>query len=71
MSGQAFRKCFEVLELGMGVGGRPLSFESVFSKRPHQRSKVIQRYTECLTDALGVSFSSKKGRSLIMKVGKK
>ena len=39
------------LKLGMGIGGRPSRFESIVSKRSHQRSKDIQR-SSCLTNAL-------------------
>ena len=39
------------LKLGMGVGDRPPRFESIFSKRSHQRSKVIQR-SSCFRSAL-------------------
>ena len=31
------------LKLSMGVGDRPTRFVGIFSKQPHQRSKVIQR----------------------------
>ena len=39
------------LKLGTRVEGEPPRFESIFSKRPHQRSKVIQR-SSCLRNAL-------------------
>ena len=35
----------------MGVGDGPTRFESIFSKRPHQRSKVIRR-SICLRNAI-------------------
>ena len=34
-----------------GVGDGPTRFEGIFSKRPHERSKVIQR-SSCLRNAL-------------------
>ena len=36
------------LKLGMGVGDGPTRLKNIFSKRPHQRSKV----TQMLRDAL-------------------
>ena len=39
------------LKVGMGVGDGPMRFVGTFSKRPHQRSKVIQG-SICLRNAL-------------------
>ena len=39
------------LKLGIGVGDGPMRFESIFSERPHQRSKLIQR-SSCFRNAL-------------------
>ena len=39
------------LKLGMGVGDGPTRFESIFTKRLHQRSKVIQR-SSCFRNAI-------------------
>ena len=38
------------LKLGMGIGDGPPRLKSIFSKWPHQRSKVIQR-SSCLRNA--------------------
>ena len=45
MSGYAFRRA--LLKTWHGGRGRPPRFESIFSKRPHQSSKVIHRLS-CL-----------------------
>ena len=39
------------LKLGMGVGGGSTKFESIFSKQPYPRSKVIQK-SSCFRNAL-------------------
>ena len=39
------------MKFGIGVGNGPTRFVGIFSKRPHQRSKVIQR-SSCPRNAL-------------------
>ena len=39
------------VKFGMGVGAGPTRFDSIFSKSPYQRSKVIQR-SSCFRNAL-------------------
>ena len=43
--------CGIELKLGMNVEDKPTRFESIFSKRPHPKSKVIQR-SSCFRNAL-------------------